>query len=277
MVPEHRDCIDHQRRIVADTGESGDFRLRRPRTRPATPAARRRREALPFRLRDGMPFAMTKALVTGGNRGIGLALCRLLEGRGDEVIAVCRKSSPELDALGVHVIADVDVTSDAGVAALGRRLGGARLDLAILSAGILRHGGLDDLDLGDVTEQLEVNAVGPLRVAHALLANLGPGSKLALVTSRMGSMGDNGSGGSYGYRMSKAALNAAGVSLAIDLRPRGIAVGILHPGYVRTDMTGGNGNLTPDDAAKLLLARIDELSLETTGRFLHASGELLPW
>jgi NAD(P)-dependent dehydrogenase (short-subunit alcohol dehydrogenase family) len=220
---------------------------------------------------------MANTLVTGGNRGIGLALCRLLKRRGDEVIAVCRTSSAELDALGARLITNVDVTSDAGVADLARRLDGTRLDLAILSAGILRHGGLDDLDLGDVTEQLEVNAVGPLRVAHALLPNLGPGSKLALVTSRMGSIGDNGSGGSYGYRMSKAALNAAGVSLAIDLRARGIAVGLLHPGYVRTDMTGGNGNLAPDDAAKLILARIDELSLETTGRFMHANGEQLPW
>jgi NAD(P)-dependent dehydrogenase (short-subunit alcohol dehydrogenase family) len=220
---------------------------------------------------------MQTTLVTGANRGIGLALCRLLRERGAEVVAVCRTPSRELEGLGARVVADVDVSSDEGVARLTRASAGTRLDLAILNAGILRHSGLDNLDLADVAEQLAVNAVGPLRVARALLPNLAPGSKLALVTSRMGSMGDNGSGGSYGYRMSKAALNAAGVSLALDLRPRGVAVAILHPGYVRTDMTDGNGNLTPAEAAALLLARIDELTIATTGRFLHAEGEQLPW
>lgn len=93
----------------------------------------------------------------------------------------------------------------------------------------------------------------------------------------MGSIGDNGSGGHYGYRMSKAALNMAGVSLAHDLRPRGIAVAILHPGYVRTDMTGGGGHIDPPEAARGLLQRLDELTLESTGSFWHANGERLPW
>jgi NAD(P)-dependent dehydrogenase (short-subunit alcohol dehydrogenase family) len=103
------------------------------------------------------------------------------------------------------------------------------------------------------------------------------GSKLALVSSRMGSIGDNGSGGYYGYRMSKAALNAAGKSLAHDLRALGIAVVILHPGAVRTGMTGGHGAVDADDAAGGLLRRIDELAIETTGRFLHGDGTELPW
>jgi len=220
---------------------------------------------------------MATALVTGANRGIGLALCQLLRRRGDDVVAVCRRSSAELDAIGARVIADVDVTTGHGAVTLAKALGGTRLDLAILNAGILRESGLDDLDLGDVREQLEVNAVGPLRVAQTLLLNLGRGSKLALITSRMGSIADNGSGGAYGYRMSKAALNAAGVSLAIDLRPRGVAVAILHPGYVRTDMTGRSGNVEAHEAAQMLLTRIDELTVETSGRFLHANGQTLPW
>ena len=220
---------------------------------------------------------MRTALVTGANRGIGLALCRHLRQRGDQVVAVCRRSSPELDALGARVIADVDVTHGTGVVTLAKALGDTRVDVAILNAGILRDTGLEDLDMNDVKEQLEVNAMGPLRVAVALLPHLAAGSKVALITSRMGSIADNSSGGAYGYRMSKAALNAAGVSLAIDLRPRGVAVAILHPGYVRTDMTGGGGNVEATDAAKMLLARIDELTLETTGRFLHANGQPLPW
>ena len=102
-------------------------------------------------------------------------------------------------------------------------------------------------------------------------------AKIALITSRMGSMGDNQSGGYYGYRMSKAALNAAGKSLAIDLTERGIPIAILHPGMVRTEMTGYAGKFTPEEAAELLAARIEDLSMETSGQFRHARGEILPW
>jgi NAD(P)-dependent dehydrogenase (short-subunit alcohol dehydrogenase family) len=116
-----------------------------------------------------------------------------------------------------------------------------------------------------------------LLITQALLGNLDEGSKVGIITSRMGSIADNDSGGSYGYRMSKAAVNAAGKSLAIDLKPRGIAVGILHPGWVRTDMTGRNGLIDANESAKGLLARMDELNLDNTGTFWHANGELLPW
>lgn len=219
----------------------------------------------------------TTTLVTGANRGIGLALCQLLCQRGDQVVAVCRTSSPQLDQLGADVVTGIEVTSDESVAKLARHLGKTMLDVAILNAGILRESGLDDLDLRDVDEQLAVNAVAPLRLAHALLPNLHRGSKLALITSRMGSIADNGSGGYYGYRMSKAALNAAGMSLAVDLKPRGVAVSILHPGPVRTGMTGGHGSVDAPDAARDLLARLDELTLDTSGQFRHANGEQLPW
>ena len=217
------------------------------------------------------------ALVTGANRGIGLALCRRLKERGREVIGVCRKSSPALEALGVRVEAGVDVTSDDAVAGLARRLEGVALDELVCSAGILREDGLDDAAYDDIRAQLEVNAIAPLRVVAALRKNLRRGGKIALITSRMGSIGDNGSGGYYGYRMSKAALNAAGMSLARDLAPSGIAVAILHPGYVRTDMTDGGGNVDPADAAAQLLDRLDALTPETTGTFWHANGQVLPW
>jgi NAD(P)-dependent dehydrogenase (short-subunit alcohol dehydrogenase family) len=217
------------------------------------------------------------ALVTGANRGIGLALCRRLKERGREVIGVCRKSSPALDALGVRVEAGVDVTSDDAVTDLARRLAGVALDELVCSAGILREDGLDDAAYDDIRAQLEVNAIAPLRVVAALRKNLRRGGKVALITSRMGSIGDNGSGGYYGYRMSKAALNAAGMSLARDLASSGVAVAILHPGYVRTDMTDGAGNIDPADAAAQLVDRIDALTPETTGTFWHANGQVLPW
>jgi len=220
------------------------------------------------------------ALVVGANRGIGLALCRRLTARGRRVIAACRRSSRELDAeaaRGVRVETGVDVTSEDSVDDLARRLAGTPIDELWCSAGILRDDDLDDVAMDDVRAQIEVNAIGPLRVVRALRGRLAGAAKIALVTSRMGSIGDNGSGGSYGYRMSKAALNAAGMSLARDLVGVGVAVAILHPGYVRTDMTGGHGNVDADTAAGQLLDRVDALTPATSGTFWHANGEVLPW
>jgi NAD(P)-dependent dehydrogenase (short-subunit alcohol dehydrogenase family) len=220
---------------------------------------------------------MATALVTGSNRGIGLSLVKLLKARGDTVIAACRHETPELAALGAEIAAGVDVASDESVNEFAEKLKGRQLDLLINNAGILSVERLEDLDLAAIQRQMEVNAYGPLRVTQRLSPLLARGSKVALITSRMGSIGDNGSGGYYGYRMSKAALNAAGKSLAIDLAPRGISVAILHPGMVKTDMTGSHGTVEPDDAVRGLLARIDGLSLENTGTFWHANGEVLPW
>jgi NAD(P)-dependent dehydrogenase (short-subunit alcohol dehydrogenase family) len=223
---------------------------------------------------------MPTSLVTGSNRGIGLELCRQLHARGDTVIAACRTGSKELGelaALGVRVEADVDVTSDASVDALARRVGKTPIDLLVNNAGIMTMESLDALDVEGIRRQFEVNAIAPLRVTRALLGNLGKGSKVGIVTSRMGSIGDNGSGGFYGYRMSKAAVNAAGVSLARDLAGRGIAVVLLHPGMVKTDMARGHGQVEPADAVRGLLARLGELTLATSGSFLHANGETLPW
>lgn len=221
---------------------------------------------------------MSTVLVTGANRGIGLALCRLLRDRGEQVVAVCRAPSAELEALGARIEAGLDLSEPDSPAALLERLAGLALDGVILNAGILESSGLENLDAEDVRRQFEVNALAPLRLARALIGSMGQGAKLALITSRMGSIADNGSGGYYGYRMSKAALNMAGRSLAIDLRPRGIAVAILHPGLVSTRMVGFTPQgVSPEQAARGLLERIDALSLESSGSFWHANGELLPW
>jgi len=219
---------------------------------------------------------MAPWLVTGANRGIGLALCRLLGERGDDVIAVCRSVSPELQDLGVRIEAGVELTDPASLMALSGRLEGVSLAGAILNAGILEADDLESISAEGLRRQFEVNALAPLLLARALLPQLPAGAKLGLVTSRMGSIDDNGSGGYYGYRMSKTALNMAGRSLAVDLRPRGIAVAILHPGMVATRMVGFSG-IPPERAAAGLLARLAALSLETSGRFWHANGEELPW
>ena len=222
--------------------------------------------------------ALKTVLVTGANRGIGLEYCRQLQERGEQVIAVCRTPSPELEALGVRLEAGVDLTSEAAVADLVDRLAGLPLDGVILNAGVLEATSLEHLDPDSLRRQFEVNALAPLRLTQALLPQLQQGSKLVLMTSRMGSIDDNTSGGSYGYRMSKVALNMAGRSLAIDLRPRGIAVAILHPGLVRTRMINFNPQgISPEESVRGLLARIDALNLENSGSFWHANGERLPW
>jgi NAD(P)-dependent dehydrogenase (short-subunit alcohol dehydrogenase family) len=216
-------------------------------------------------------------LVTGGNRGIGLELCRQLHARGDDVIATCRSSSPELDSVGCRVVGGIDVARDDVGATLVEALGGAEVDVVVNNAGIGRWDSLEQLDLEAAREQFEVNTLGPLRVTIALLPRLGRGSKVCFVSSRAGSIGDRPSGGNYGYRMSKTALNMAAANLARELEERGVDVVVLHPGFVRTEMTHGAGNETPEGAAAGLIARIDELDASSTGRFVHANGEDVPW
>jgi NAD(P)-dependent dehydrogenase (short-subunit alcohol dehydrogenase family) len=221
---------------------------------------------------------MSLSIVTGANRGIGLSLVRELAQRGATVLAACRKSSPELDALGVEVVTDVDVATDSGIGHLVGAVGERAVSLLVHNAGILVWGDdLGKLDVEGIRRQFETNALAPLRLTDALRGRLERGSKVALVTSRMGSIADNTSGGSYGYRMSKAALNMAGKSLAEDLKGAGVHVAILHPGMVKTEMIGGHGQVEPEDAARGLLARVDELGAENSGTFWHAQGQILPW
>ncbi len=223
---------------------------------------------------------MATILITGAGRGIGLALTKYFRARGDDVVAVCRRESDALAATGAKVESGIDVTDDAALSGMVRRLEGRRIDQLWLNAGILERDSFDKLGnegFDAMRRQFEVNAIGPLRVAHALHESLGSGSKIAILTSRMGSIADNGSGGYYGYRASKAGVNAVGKSLAIDLAPRGVAVYLLHPGYVATDMVGGHGDITPEVAAERLAGVVAGLGKEQTGTFWHSNGSALPW
>lgn len=220
---------------------------------------------------------MTTYLITGTNRGIGLEYCKQLQEKGETVIAVCRQPSEELKNLGVQIEAGIDVTSDESVAELAQRLKGTTIDVLINNAGIIEANSLDDLDFESLERQFQVNAVAPLRVTKALLPMIPQGGKIIIMTSRMGSIEDNTSGGYYGYRMSKAALSMAGKSLAEDLKTHNIAVGILHPGMVRTRMTDFSG-ITTAESVQGLLQRIAELNLDNSGTFWHGvKGEVLPW
>ncbi len=220
---------------------------------------------------------MAAILISGAARGIGLALTRHFAARGDRVIALCRQPSDELAQLeGIRIIDAIDVTADAAELRLQTLLDKQPLDVLIHNAGVMSDESLQDLSLERIRYQFEVNAVAPLRLTQALLPNLRNGSKVAFITSRMGSIDDNSSGGMYGYRMSKAALNMAGKSLSVDLKPHGIAVGIFHPGLVATQLTGEQG-IAPELAAQQLVERIDTLSMDSSGQFFHANGTTLPW
>jgi len=219
---------------------------------------------------------MATVLITGANRGIGLQLATRLGQRGDEVIAICRHDSPELGEAGATVICGIDVSKGDDMQRLRTALGGRRIDILINNAGILRRDTLGHIDYEAMLEQYRVNTLGPLRVTEALLDCLVDGAKVIIVTSRVGSIADNTSGGNYGYRASKTAVNQVGTNLKIDLAPRGIAVALLHPGLVATDMTNGQG-IDPADSAAGLIARIDALNTENSGGFWHAEGYELPW
>ncbi len=223
---------------------------------------------------------MAHWVIVGASRGIGLEMARQLAERGDEVTATARSVTPELAALeqaGVNVVEGVDVATDEGAAHLAEALGGKRVDALVHNAGILKSDNLMTLDFDEALRHYNINALGPLRVVRALLDNFGEGSRIGIVTSRVGSLSDNTSGGNYAYRMSKAAANMAAKNLSIELKPRGIAVAALHPGYVRTDMTQGRGNIEADVAARGLILRMDNLSLANTGTFWHAEGWEIPW
>ena len=221
---------------------------------------------------------MATWLVTGANKGIGLELVRQAHARGEDVVAACRTSSPGLDAVGCRVVEGIDVSrDDVGSALEGALRGNETIDVVVCNAAIARWESLDGLDLEAARDQFEVNTLGPLRVTAALLPRLRTGAKIAFVSSKAGSIGDRPSGGNYGYRMSKAALNMAGANLAHDLAPRGIHVAVLHPGFVRTELTQGGGNVDPPEAAAGLIRRIDELDASRSGRFFHADGSEIPW
>ena len=221
---------------------------------------------------------MATYLITGANRGIGLELVKQLKNRGESVIATCRSTSTELNALSVRVEAGIDITSGESVIKLRDSLKDTKIDVLIQNAGIAEFNSLSNLDPQSIVDQFKVNALSPLCFVQTMLNHLSKSAKIALISSRMGSIEDNTSGGSYGYRMSKVALCMAGKSLSVDLKPRGISVGILHPGLVSTRMTGFTSNgIQPKESVKGLIQRIDELTLENTGTFWHSNGDILPW
>ncbi|EMJ54342.1 oxidoreductase, short chain dehydrogenase/reductase family protein [Leptospira interrogans serovar Valbuzzi str. Duyster] len=216
-------------------------------------------------------------LITGSNRGIGLELTKQFLSQGDQVFALCRKSSSELIHLKpTRIFEGMDVLNSNSIRDLPSKLLDTKIDILINNAGILIPDNLQSLDEENVFTQFLVNALGPLKLVKVLLSSLKKNAKLIFLTSRMGSIADNNSGSYYGYRASKAALNAIAVSLAKDLSPRGISVGIFHPGMVATRMSGGQG-ISITESVEGLIKRIESLNLQNSGKFFHQNGEELPW
>ena len=216
--------------------------------------------------------------VVGANRGIGLEIVRNLCQQGEEVFAFCRKSSSELEGLNPKkIMENFEVTDAEKMQNLLNQASLPKLDQLFHVSGILRSSSFEDLNPKNIEEQFLVNSLGPILSVQAFLPYLNTNAKIGLLTSRMGSIADNSSGGSYGYRMSKAALNAAGKSLSLDLKDRGHTVLLLHPGWVRTEMTRGTGHLEADESASGLIEIMNSKTIEDSGTFWHVSGEELPW
>ncbi len=231
---------------------------------------------------------MQTVLITGANRGLGLEFCRQYAAADYKVIAACRNpsQSEQLAALAKqypHIqIETLDVADFSQIDALSSKLSDYKIDVLLNNAGVYGDQagrGFGQLDYQTWANVLAVNVMAPLKLAEAFLPQVQRSDKRLIVTlsSLMGSMTDNTSGGSILYRSSKAGLNAALKSLSIDLRPTAVGVLILHPGWVRTDMGGPNGLIDAEESVSGMRKVIDNFSLADTGRFVKYDGSALPW
>jgi NAD(P)-dependent dehydrogenase (short-subunit alcohol dehydrogenase family) len=226
---------------------------------------------------------MPTVLITGANRGLGLEFARQYAADGFSVIACCREpeQAAELQGLDGDITRlALDVTRGDEIAALAGHLDGASVDLLINNAGVYgpKPCNLDDIDPAAWDAVMRANVYAPLMVSRALLANVAAAKgTIATLSSKMGSIADNSSGGSYIYRSSKAALNAALKSLAHDVADSGVSVVILHPGWVRTDMGGPQGLIDAPESVSGMRAVIAETTIDNTGRFMAFDGKEIPW
>jgi NAD(P)-dependent dehydrogenase (short-subunit alcohol dehydrogenase family) len=231
---------------------------------------------------------MRTILITGANRGIGLQFCKKYSEDGWKVIACCRRpeQSNELIALANCydnlVVESLDISLFEQVDKLANKLSGVPIDILINNAGVYddnRMNGFGQLDYAKWINSLNINTLGSVKLTEAFLPHIKQSEKRLIVniSSLMGSISDNGSGGSILYRSSKAALNAAMKSLSIDLKDQRVGVLILHPGWVKTDMGGPNALIDTKTSVDGMCLVIENFNLTQTGSFIRYDGELLPW
>lgn len=226
---------------------------------------------------------MATVAITGAARGIGLELAAQHVAAGDTVIALPRKASPALEALaassgGKLTIHLCDVASDASVRAAAAASGDGRIDVLYNVAGVTgpMANELESADWDAWNEAFAIMVQGPLRVLQAFLPRLAEGSKVINITSQLGAMAWP-MGGMYAYASAKAALNRLMRSVAIDLKGKGIVIGLIHPGWVQTDMGGPHAQITPEESASGIRKLGAEWTLENTGAFLKWNGETHDW
>ncbi len=231
---------------------------------------------------------MESILITGANRGIGLELVRQYAARQWRIFACCRapESAQELNALAQHSADSISVhrlTVDEHeqIDALARDLDGEKIDILFNNAGIYgpRPQAFGPIDLSGWMRAFRVNTVAPYKMALAFVEHVARSDRKIIATmgTLMGSLADNRSGDSYAYRSSKAAAHMVVRSLAADLRPRGIAAVVLHPGWVQTDMGGADAPITPHQSAQGLQKVLDRITLDDSGSFFNYDGRELPW
>jgi NAD(P)-dependent dehydrogenase (short-subunit alcohol dehydrogenase family) len=228
---------------------------------------------------------MSTVLITGTNRGIGLEFTKQYAEAGWDVLACCREpnTADALNALAskqanIKIFA-LDVSNFSQVDALAQQLENTAIDVLINNAGVYPSGGLSDNEVENWLGSFKVNSIAPLKMATAFTPHIAKSQlkKLVTLSSKMGSIDDNTSGGSYMYRSTKTAVNMVMKSLSIDLKPAGIAVATLHPGWVETDMGGPNALINTQTSVAGLRKVIDQLSLENTGRFIAYDGKEIGW
>ncbi|KRB80118.1 1-hydroxy-2-glutathionyl-2-methyl-3-butene dehydrogenase [Nocardioides sp. Root190] len=232
---------------------------------------------------------MSTRVIIGADRGIARSIAEQLHEAGHDVLAVTMGDGKELAEQGIAVESGVNVTSDEAVDALAKRLANdnVQVEWLVHVAGVMYLDNIETVDYDDVRKQFEINTMGPLRVVRALRGFLVEGGKVGILTSRVGSMNDNTSGGDYAYRISKAAANMVALNLHHDLSKGGVAVQALHPGMVNTGLLDAMTDedreraasilVTPQQSASNLISVLDSLTVETGGKFQHANGDILPW
>ncbi len=232
---------------------------------------------------------MPTTLITGANRGLGLEFVNQYATAGWRVHACCRSpaEAKHLNTLasgsdGNITVHALDVADFSGIGRLSKELDGEHIDLLLNNAGIYPDRdsrGFGNVDYDDWAQAFRINAMAPLRMVEAFIEHVARSEekKIALITSKMGSMDDNGSGGCYAYRSSKAALNMVAKSLSIDLAPRGIVVALLHPGWVQTDMGGPNAWITPEQSISGMRHVIERMTATDSGKFYAYDGQQVPW
>jgi NAD(P)-dependent dehydrogenase (short-subunit alcohol dehydrogenase family) len=222
-------------------------------------------------------------LITGASRGLGLEFVRQYAADGERVIAACRHPESATGLRGikgdVRAVA-LDIADAGSIHALADTLGTEPIDILINNAGVYgKAQSLGKMDYAAWEDVFRVNTIGPMHLTDALLPRIVAGQRklIVAITSQMGSIDDNTSGGYYAYRSSKAGLNAVVKSLSVDLKPRGIAAVVLHPGWVKTDMGGANAPLEAKDSVAGMRSVIGKLSIKDSGRFFDYHGKELPW